>query len=549
MGSQGSSRRSNFIIQGGILATAGIISRLIGLLYRVPLTNIIGDEGNGLYAAAFQIYSIMLLISSYSLPLAVSKLVSSRVGKGQYKNARKIFRGALLFALISGGAVALIVFFGADFFSGTIMTEPKSAIALRILCPTLLIVALMGVMRGYFQGMGTMMPTAISQIFEQIVNAVMSIVAATYLFSYGTKVATLLRDDSYASAYGAAGGTLGTGAGALMGLIFLALVLLSQNRVLKRQMNKDSSRYAESYGQIFRVLFLTILPVIMSAAIYNISDPLDQSIFNYIMTKNGMGDIQTAYWGMFSGKYRVLTNVPIALASAISASMMPTLTQCIEDGEYRAAKHKVGTATRFTMILAIPCAVGLSVLGEPILSMLFTGEISIPAKLMQVGSISVVFYSLSTLTNGVLQGIGRMNIPVKNAAIALVLHLASLYVMLEFFDLKLYAVVISCIIFALTMCILNGLSIRKHLRYSQEVKRTFIIPSIAAAVMGAVCWLVHMLFSLFLSIVPATLLSIAIGAILYFVILIGLKGIKESELRNLPCGNAIVALARFCRLM
>ena len=142
-----------------------------------------------------------------------------------------------------------------------------------------------------------------------------------------------------------------------------------------------------------------------------------------------------------------------------------------------------------------------------------------------------------------------MNIPVKNAAIALVLHLASLYVMLEFFDLKLYAVVISCIIFALTMCILNGLSIRKHLRYSQEVKRTFIIPSIAAAVMGAVCWLVHMLFSLFLSIVPATLLSIAIGAILYFVILIGLKGIKESELRNLPCGNAIVALARFCRLM
>ena len=327
MGSQGNSRRSNFIVQGGILATAGIISRLIGLLYRVPLTNIIGDEGNGLYAAAFQIYSIMLLISSYSLPLAVSKLVSSRVGKGQYKNARKIFRGALLFALMSGGLVALVVFFGADFFSGTLMTEPKSAIALRVLGPALLIVALMGVLRGYFQGMGTMLPTAISQILEQLVNAVMSIMAAKYLFTYGLKVAALLRDDSYASAYGAAGGTFGTGAGALTGLLLLALILLTQNRTLKRQMNKDSGRYMESYGQIFRVLLLTILPVIMSAAIYNISDPLDQSIFNYIMTKNGMGDIQTSYWGMFSGKYRVLTNVPIALASAISSSMMPTLTQ------------------------------------------------------------------------------------------------------------------------------------------------------------------------------------------------------------------------------
>ncbi|MDO5572380.1 MAG: polysaccharide biosynthesis protein [bacterium] len=549
MGSQGNSRRSNFIVQGGILATAGIISRLIGLLYRVPLTNIIGDEGNGLYAAAFQIYSIMLLISSYSLPLAVSKLVSSRVAKGQYRNARKIFRGALLFALISGGAVAVIVFFGADFFAGTLMTEPKSAVALRVLGPALLIVALMGVLRGYFQGMGTMMPTAISQILEQIVNAVMSILAATYLFQYGTKVAALLRDNSYAAAYGAAGGTLGTGAGALMGLFFLFLVLLSQNRVLKRQMNKDTGRYMESYGQIFRVLLLTILPVIMSAAIYNISDPLDQSIFNYIMTKNGMGDIQTSYWGMFSGKYRVLTNVPIALASSISASMMPTLTQCMEEREYRAAKHKVSTATRFTMILAIPCAVGLSVLGKPILSMLFTGEIDIPAKLLQIGSISVVFYSLSTLTNGILQGIDKMNIPVRNAAIALLIHLASLYVMLEYFNLKLYAVVFSCIIFAFTMCVLNGLSIKKHLHYTQEIKRTFVIPVIAAAVMGIVCWLMHLLFSLFLSIVPSTLLSIAIGALVYFAVLIALKGIKESELRNIPMGGGIVAIAKLFRLM
>ena len=549
MGSQRNSRKSNFIIQGGILATAGIITRLIGLLYRVPLTNIIGDEGNGLYAAAFQIYSIMLLISSYSLPLAVSKLVSSRIGKGQYRNARKIFRGALLFALISGGIVALVVFFGADFFSGTLMTEPKSAIALRVLGPTLLVVALMGVMRGYFQGMGTMMPTAISQILEQIVNAVMSIVAATYLFAYGTKVAALLRDDSFAAAYGAAGGTLGTGAGALMGLIFLALVLLSQNRTFKKQMNKDTSRYMESYGQIFKILLLTILPVIMSAAIYNISDPLDQGIFNYVMTKNGMGEIQTAYWGMFSGKYRVLTNVPIALASAISASMMPTLTQCMEFGEYRAAKHKVSTATRFTMILAIPCAVGLAVLGKPILSMLFTGEIDIPAKLLQCGSISVVLYSLSTLTNGVLQGIDKLHIPVRNAAIALVIHLASLYLMLEQFDMKLYAVVFSCIIFALVMCILNGLSIRKHLRYTQEVKRTFIIPTISAAVMGLVCWLVNLLFSMFLSVVPATMLSILIGVIVYFVILIGLKGIKESELRNIPCGGAVVAVAKLLHLM
>lgn len=549
MESSRNNKQANFIVQGGVLAAAGIISRLIGLLYRVPLTNIIGDEGNGLYGAAFQIYSIMLLLSSYSLPLAVSKLVSQRISKGQYKNARKIFKGALSFALLSGGFVCLVVFFGADFFSGTLMTEPKSAIALRVLAPTLLIVALMGVIRGYFQGMGTMMPTAISQVLEQIVNAIVSIAAATILFSYGTKVAALLHEESFAYAYGAAGGTIGTGAGALTGLLFLALVLLTQRGVLRRQLQKDSSRYEESYGEVFRILLITILPVILSAAVYNISDPLDQGIFNFIMTRDGMGDKQTSLWGMFSGKYRVLTNVPIALASAICASMMPILTDAMENGDYRTARHKVSTATRFTMIIAIPCAVGLAVLGKPIIAMLFTGEIDIPAKLLQVGSVSVVFYTLSTLSNGVLQGIDKLNIPVRNAFIALAIHLISLFVMLEVFDLQLYAVVFSCIIFAFVMCILNGLSIRKYLRYTQEVKRTFVIPLMSSAVMGVVCWLSHMLLSKICSIVPATLISILLGAMIYFFTLLALRGVKESELRNMPGGDFFVIIAKMLRLM
>jgi len=549
MGRSVKSKRSNFIVQGGILATAGIISRLIGLLYRVPLTNIIGDEGNGLYAAAFQIYSIMLLLSSYSLPLAVSKLVSARQAKGQFRNGQKVFRGALLLALIMGGIVCLLVFFEADFFSGVLMTEPRSAIALRVLAPTLLVVALMGVIRGYFQGMGTMMPTAISQVLEQIVNAIMSIAMASYLFTYGTKVAVLLREDSYSYAYGAAGGTIGTGAGAVAGLLFLALILLFQSGTRKRKVAKDNSHHQETYAQVFRVLWITILPVILSAAIYNISDPLDQGIFNYVMTKNGMGDIQTAYWGMFSGKYRVLTNVPIALASAICASMMPSLTESMENGDFHMIRHKVSTATRFTMLIAIPCAMGLTVLAKPIMSMLFTGEIDIPAKLLQVGSISVVFYTLSTLSTGVLQGINRMNIPVKNAAIALVIHLISLYFMLEYTDLKLFAVVFSCIIFSFCMCVLNSMSIKKYLHNTQEYKRTFIIPLISASVMGLICWLVNMLLAMFLPIVFSTLLTILIGAIVYLITVLSLHGIKESELLNMPGGDFMVVIAKMFRLM
>lgn len=542
-------KSSNFIVQGSILAIAGIISRLIGLCYRMPLQRTIGDAGMGYYSAAFQIYSIMLIISSYSLPTAVSKLVAARIAKGQYKNARKIYRGALLFALISGGTTCLIVLFGADWLAGTMMSLPNSAIALRVLAPTLLIVAVMGVIRGYFQGNGTMTPTAISQLAEQIVNAIVSVVAAIALFNYGTKVSAVLRDNRYAAAYGAAGGTLGTGAGALFGLIILVIMLIASNMVVNRKIRKDPTRVTESYGKIFRVLILTIMPIILSTTIYNISDTLDQGIFNYLMDKKGFTDMKAAWWGIFSTKYKVLTNVPVALASAMGASMMPSLTTCVEQGEIKVARHKIATAMRFTMILSIPCAVGLAVLGKPIIAMLFSGEIDLPAQLLKFGSISVVLYGMSTLSNGILQGIDKMNVPVRNAAIALVLHLGVLYLTLDVMDLKLYGVVIACIFFGLVMCILNWLSIKRYLKYRQEINRTFVIPFIASIIMGIICWLTNFVLCKFISSILSVLIAILLGVIVYFMVLVKLRGVKESEIRSLPGGGIIAGIGHVLHIL
>ena len=155
---------TGFLLQGTILAAASIISRIIGLVYRVPLTAIIGKTGNDFYGTAYEIYNIILLISSYSLPLAVSKLVAARMAKGQAKDAYRVLKGSLLFAGVSGTAAMAIVYFGADFFTGTLLKTPLSSIALKVLAPTLLIVAIVGVFRGFFQGLNTMMPSAISQI-------------------------------------------------------------------------------------------------------------------------------------------------------------------------------------------------------------------------------------------------------------------------------------------------------------------------------------------------------------------------------------------------
>jgi len=551
MEKQKKQRQSSFIIQGSILAMASIIVRLIGIAYRIPLTNIIGDEGNGYYAAAFEVYSILLLLSSYSLPLAVSKLVAARVAMGEKRNAYRIFRCALVFAGTVGGGAALVTYFAADFLAGRVMAQAMSGIALRMLAPTLFVVAVMGVMRGYFQGLGTMMPTALSQIIEGIINAIVSVGAAYYLFSYGAKVDGVLNTESYAEAYGAAGGTLGTGAGAVFGLFFLIFVMAMYKKIIRKQMRKDTTKKKESYSQIYRLLFLTIAPVILSTAVYNISGILDQGMFNNILAGQGYESKDVAsLWGIFSNKYKLLTNMPIAIASALCASVIPSLSGAVAEGNDGAVRKKIYSAIRATMLIAIPSAVGLSVLASPVLQLLFRDASQLPANLLRVGSVSVVFYSLSTLTNGILQGINRMKLPVRHALISLTIHLALLFVMLYFLKWNVYGVVYASVLFAFLMCMLNGMAIRKHLDYSQEVKKTFVIPAISSAMMGICVYLIHKgINQLVGSNTAAVIIAMVFGVGIYGIMILYLKGMDEEEILALPKGKLICRLAKKLHLI
>lgn len=261
------SRGDDYIVQGSILAAAVVITKVIGVVYRIPLTNLLGDEGNGFYGYAYQVYAFALMISSLSLPTAVSKLVSTRVASGQKRNAFRAFLCSLLFAVIVGFIVSLVIFLGAGAISEHMMKAPLSVYALRVLAPGLFIVAVMAVLRGYFQGLGTMMPTAVSQVIEQIFNAVVSIVGAGVLFDIGARVGEERGEELLGPAYGAAGGTLGTVIGALTGLIFLLFVLWMFKSVIKQQLKRDRTRKRESYSHLLKALIMIAVPVIFSTAI------------------------------------------------------------------------------------------------------------------------------------------------------------------------------------------------------------------------------------------------------------------------------------------
>ena len=543
---------SNFLVQGIILAAAGIIVRIIGMFYRIPLADILGDEGNGYYSSAFSIYSILLIVSSYSLPTAVSKMVAVRLARKEYNNSIKVLKVSLFYGTVVGGLGAAVLWFGADLFANDFLKMPYTSYALKTLAPTILIIAYLGVFRGYFQGIGTMLPTAISQILEQIVNAVISIYAAAMLFQEGLRSNALYGSTQYSYAFGAAGGTIGTGAGALAGLLFLLFILFSYRPVMKRQSRRDRSGYLETYGGLSAVLIMTVLPIVFSSVAYNISIVVDNSIYGISMASMGMGAPEiAANWGIYSGKYRLLFNIPVAIANSLASALIPSLSQAVAERNRPQIIRKISMVIRFSMIIAIPSTVGLTVLAGPICNLLFSRSDNVSLiKMMIYGSSAVVFFSLSTVTNAVLQGINHMKTPLKNAIISLILHVGILWVMLYPLKMGIYGVLYSNILFALTMCLLNGFSIRRYLNYRQEIKKTFFLPTLAAGIMGAVCYGVYFLVHAVLKHnIPGVLAAVAAAVIVYGVLLLKFQCVDESELNGFPGGRKLAGIARKYHLL
>ena len=554
-------KAANFVVQGSILAAAGILVRIIGMLYRMPLNDIIGKQGNGYYTSAYNVYNILLILSSYSMPVAVSKMISSRLARGEYANCRRILRVGLIYATVAGGAAAASLWFGADLFAELIKT-PMSRYALKTLAPTIWIMAYLGVLRGYFQGMGTMVPTAFSQIIEQIVNAVVSVAAAGLLFQTGLSLNAARGAEDYSYALGAAGGTIGTGAGALTALLFFILLTATTGErallSIKRKPGSGRPR-RESYGRLMYLLTITVVPIVISSGVYNCSNVVDNYLFGQGMDRLGYGADEIAiFWGAL-GQYQLLFNIPVAVSNALSSSLIPSLTRAVSRGDRKQARARIASSIRFSMLIAIPAAVGITVLADPVCNLLFVSEDnSLLIRLSMAGSLAVVFYSLSTVTNAVLQGLNRMDLPIRHSAIALIVHVAVLELLLLGLKLGIYSVVIANIVFALVMCLLNGFSIRRAARYRQEIKKTFLLPALCSVFMGAAAYGVYrgLLAALpwaarsgrvgmAVLVVP----SVAAAMAVYGLLLVRLGAVNEEELREMPMGTRLTRIFKRLRLL
>jgi len=553
----GQQKKGGFIMQAGILAAAGIIVRLIGILYRSPLVAIIGDEGNGYYNTAYNIYTIILLVSSYSIPSAISKVIAARLAVKEYENAHRIFTCSFYYVIVAGGVGSLLCFFGAEWLVGY-----NSAMVLRVFAPTIFLSGLLGVFRGYFQAHRSMMQTSLSQIFEQILNAVVSLLAA-FLFMQAVANA----DDTTKAIHGAMGSAIGTGSGVLIALLFMVLVYRLNKKGFQARRRQDKKENLLRYREIFKLIICMVTPVILSTFIYNLNTTTNLKVYQGIMqsVKGFTEEAATTAYGLFSGKAMQIINIPVALASAMSAAIIPTIAGTFERKEKKETRKRVAQAIKVTMLISIPCAVGLFVLAKPVVMLLYPqrATVDMVASLIQVLSIGVVLYGLSTLSNAILQGTGRVNAPVWHALVALIIQTGILVVLLLYTNLDLYSMCIATLSYAFIMCVLNAWAVKKHLHYKQEMMRTFILPAIAAFWMGLFCygtyqgmaWIIRVLLKdntmemSGLWNVLCLAVALIVAVIVYFILILKLGAVGKKELQDMPKGRTIIRIGVKLRLL
>lgn len=543
-------KNHDFLLQGGTLAFAAILGRIIGLIYRIPLTRIIGDMGNNYYGCAFDIYNILLLISSYSLPMAVSRLVSSYRTKGELKNAYRVVKCAFVFAFAVGTAACAVVFLGARYITGTVFQTPLSLYALRVLAPTLLITALIGVFRGFFQGMQNMYPSAVSQVLEQLVNAVVSVAAAYFLSSYGLRIGRVLANETgYHAAYGAAGASLGTTVGAAVSLLFLYVLYKAFFRTWKRRMRREKVKKVPNQV-LYRAMLLTVLPILAASALYNINIVIEQGVFKHMMKTSASAKQISLWWGVFSGKFKTMVNLPVAIAAAIGAACIPSITASYAKEQKEDVSEKTELAIRFSMLIAFPFAFALMLLSAPVMEFLFQDTQPLASGLLLAGGVTIIFYSLSTVTASILQGIGKLRAPVINSAAALGLHVLTLVLLLKFTDLNIYAVVVAMIVFGISVTVLNQIALYRSGFWAPEFMKTFLLPAVCALIMASASWVAETALSQVIAAkyitVPA---AFVLGIIVYVILLLLLRAMTPEEMRRFPGGRKLVKfLSRFMNL-
>ncbi len=534
--------RNNKFIRGAfILTVAGIISRMLGPVYRLPLASLLGDEGIGLYQMAYPIYTSILAISTAGIPVAISKLVAEKVAEGNQAQAMRVFRIALLILFIIGLASSLGLFFGAGYLANNILQDPRAYYAIIGISPAIFLVSVMAAFRGFFQGQQNMVPTAISKVIEQIVRVATVFVLAVILLPRGLE-------------YAAGGATFGAVTGALAGLVLLIGIYYRSRSKYSVEHGEENEHIKETTRTIaYRIAHLAI-PISLGGLVMPVMQALDTIIVPSRLQAAGYAITEaTALFGQLTGMAAPLINLPTIFTYALATSLVPAISEALSLNNRELAKIRAYTGIRLTFVITIPAAAGLFFLAEPISWMLYNNkEAAIPLMFLSWG---LIFLCLQQTTAGALQGMGKTTLPVRNLLMGAIVKVIVSYTLTGIPAIAIRGAALGSVLGFLVASGLNLREVKKYLSIPFDYKEMLIRPMAAAATM-----IVFVLgsFHLITAVVSrwdvtermtagiAAMGSIGIGLLVYLLVLLvfGVIRMADAELFYLEDSKPVVFLYR-----
>ncbi len=524
--------KKSFVKGAVILGGAGVIIKLLGAMFRIPLGNIIGDTGMGYYQTAYPIYVLLLSLTTAGFPTAVSRMVSERTAEGNHKEAYRIFKISFWMITAIGAASSLFLLIGAPFIAS--FSSMKAVYAIRAIAPALVVVPLMAAFRGYFQGQQDMMPTAVSQVFEQLCRVACGLTLAVLLVSKGLE-------------YAAAGASFGATAGGIAGLSAIFIIYLTRRKEIHGNCHATPADMpVESRKSIIKRIIVIAVPITIGAAIMPIMSNIDLLLVTNRLTGSGFSAAEAnSLYGQLSGFAASFVNFPQVLTQGIALSLVPAVAAAYQTGDTPYLHRSIKLGLRMAMLIGLPCAAGLFVLAKPIMKMLYPlqQESAISAAgCLAVLAAGVVFLAPVQALTGMLQGIGRQMVPVVNLAAGAVFKVIVTYILTGIPSVNVKGAAAGTVCAYLIATILNYRSIRKYAGVEFDAALTFIRPALSAAVMGAVVYGSYRLLSGFAGNILATLISVCIGVCVYALLIFALKAITIEEMREIPKAGRLVRI-------
>lgn len=523
--------KKTFLLGAVILGIAGLLVQVLGAVFRIPLANIIGPAGMGYYQTAYPLYVFLLVFSTNGAPAAISKMTSERLALGRVSDAHRVFKLAFLLMALLGVGAFLVVFLGAETIVAT-FGDPGAVLAMKAIAPALLVVPIMSVYRGYFQGMQNMGPTAISQLFEQGVRVAVGLSLAILWMKHGIEQA-------------AAGATLGTSVGPLAGVIVLIIIYNKKRKKILTAIEKDLTKSKESSKEILKTLLWIAVPITLGVSILPIINLGDLFVLMNRLSNSGFSiEEANVLYGQLSGMVGPIINIPMALALSMALALVPAIASAKASADVQLLEKNIQLGFRMAMIVGVPCSFGLIILAKPIMTLLYPLEME--SAVNASGSLAylamgVIFLCIAQTMAGTLQGLGKPGLAVFGLIIGFIVKLLATYILAGIPELNMEGAAIASTMAYATIGLFNLWAVKRLTGISFDRKLSIFKPLLAGIIMFIVAGLFYRILDGIIGNSLACLIAISFAALAYVVELLKIKGVTEEEIRGFPRGGKIAA--------